>query len=263
MANWLHELGLFIFAVLTHWQSLVTGGIVIAAVNIYERKKKTTLPWQSYAFILGAFCLYSIFAAWQDEHHNTANAKTDKSTFASQASACAADLKAAKNSLEDKQSLVSTLQTAFTASQAPQEQQAANIASCITSLSKMNPKIREEIVVVPIPIASVNSKGMFVGSATLLKSYLTELIITTNETEPRFHGMLRCDNPFVPIGAPQLPMSSQTTIVTNAMPQRFSDREYEISVTDTGSEWSPARPGYLQVKTDEASPGSCSFTPDE
>jgi hypothetical protein len=263
MANWLHELGLFIFAVLAHWQALATGGVVTALVTVYERKRKSNLSWQSYAFILGAFCLYSIFAAWQDEHHNTARAEQVASAVAAQASGCTADLKAAKSLLEDKQSLVSTLQTAFTASQGPQEQQAANIASCITSLSKMNSKIRERIVVISIPIATVNSKGMFVSSAALLKSYLTELVITTNEIEPRFHGMLSCDNPFLPTSNPQLPTSTQTTMIISATPQRFSDREYEISVTDTGVEWSPERPGYLQVKTDDASPGKCTFTPEE
>jgi len=69
MGNWFSELWLFIVAVFTHWQALVTGGIVIAAVGFYEHKKRQ-LSWESYAFIAGIFLLYSVFAAWQDEHHS-------------------------------------------------------------------------------------------------------------------------------------------------------------------------------------------------
>jgi hypothetical protein len=65
------DIGLFLWAVLAHWQSYVTGGLVTAGIGIYERKTGRNIPWKIYAsvFLLSAGFV-AMFYAWHDEHHN-------------------------------------------------------------------------------------------------------------------------------------------------------------------------------------------------
>ena len=91
MANWFRDLWSFVYAVLAHWQALATGGLVTAIVGVYERKKKTDISWQSYAFIIFLFCIYSFFAAWQDEHRNTQTVVSEKAIAESAKNICIAD----------------------------------------------------------------------------------------------------------------------------------------------------------------------------
>jgi hypothetical protein len=125
----------------------------------------------------------------------------------------------------------------------------------------MNPKVKEEIVVVPISLFTMDRNGKLVSTASLLKVYVSILVITTNEIQPRFHGTLRCDNPFTALSAPQLPDTSQTVMKVTATPNRISDREYEISATVAGTEWAPAHPAYMEVSTDSPTVGKCTFIP--
>jgi hypothetical protein len=231
-------------------------------VGLYERKKNTQLSWQSYVFIAVAFALYSFFAAWQDEHRNTAGVITDKLILSSQFNSCSTNLKEAQTTLHAKGTLADSFQAAFVALQAPQAQLQANISTCINTLAKMNPKVRESIAVISIPLYKQDpNSNRLVGIFAPHAMYAHELVIATNEVEPRFHGYLRCENPFDAVGTPELPTSSQSVFKATASPARISEREYEISATASGTEWSPTSPAYMRITTHDENPGKCTFTP--
>jgi hypothetical protein len=159
------------------------------------------------------------------------------------------------------QTSVTSQQTTVNSQQNQMNTQQETINSCVISLGKMNPKVREEIVVISVPLYTFDNNGKLAGNLALLKSYASELFVTTNETESSFHGILRCTNPFTFLEFPKLPASSQTVFVATAVPNAISDREYEISATASGTEWSPARPAYMRIRTDTENAGQCTFTP--
>jgi hypothetical protein len=66
----LSEILVFVWAVLSHWQSYVTGGAVTGIVYFIERVTDWKMP--KWAFIVvfgGVFLLVSFFLAWQEQYH--------------------------------------------------------------------------------------------------------------------------------------------------------------------------------------------------
>lgn len=61
--------------------------------------------------------------------------------------------------------------------------------------------------------------------------------------------------------APALPMLAEMAMVSNALPRKISDREYQIRVENTGSEWGPISPIYMTIETTAENAGKCTFTP--
>ena len=58
----------FAKSVVTHWGSWLTGGLIIAAVWVYEHFKGEPLPWKFSAVVL-AFCLLAAtFIAWREQY---------------------------------------------------------------------------------------------------------------------------------------------------------------------------------------------------
>jgi hypothetical protein len=113
--------------------------------------------------------------------------------------------------------------------------QQRDISSCVVSLGKLNPKIREQFAVITIPLATTNVSGKLVDSATtLLVRYLLEVLVVTNEIEPRFRGKIRCDKPFKVWSPPQIAKTSQTASFTTYPSIPVSANEYEIRADATG-----------------------------
>lgn len=55
--------------VFSHWQSLLTGGIIAVAILIYESLAKKSLTWRALLYVMGLALLISCFLAWRDEFH--------------------------------------------------------------------------------------------------------------------------------------------------------------------------------------------------
>jgi hypothetical protein len=59
----------FLVAVVSHWQSYVTGGSVTGLIAVVERLSDWKMPKWAYATtFLGVFLLVSFFLTWRDEH---------------------------------------------------------------------------------------------------------------------------------------------------------------------------------------------------
>jgi hypothetical protein len=254
MGNWFHDLGLFVFAVIAHWQALATGGIVTASVGVYERRKNTNLSWQSYAFIIGAFCLYSFFAAWQDEHRNTLHVESDKSSLSSQLGGCQSDLQSTKSTLRDKETLADSFQKAFTSVEGPQLQQQANISTCITTLAKMNPKLHQEVKAFSIPYGISNTDGTN-------RRVFAEILITVNQLGLRPFGNLHCDQAFTMARYPTLPVIPPHNFEQQfTVPSTESKTDYLIDIQTTGAVWGPTTPIYFPIYSQAESVGNCTFS---
>jgi hypothetical protein len=251
---------LFVGNVAAHWVALMSG-IASVIVATYEniRNKPILARW---FWVVALVCLAAACdGAWQDEHRNTETVKAEKSAQAGLANSCINDARVEHAYMEGLQGLNASQRQTIDKQQQANDVQQRDVASCVVSLGKMNPKVREEIVVVPISLFTMDKTGKLVSKIGLLKVYVSLLVITTNEVQPRFHGTLRCENPFTALNAPQLPDTSQTVMKVTATPNRISDREYEISATVAGTEWAPAHPAYMTVSTDSETTGKCSFVP--
>jgi hypothetical protein len=253
---------LFLGNVAAHWVALMSG-IAALAMAIVEAFRKHRLSERIFWIVGALFFVVAVDLAWQDEHRNTQVVIAQKASAESVKNSCEynwriqeAYAKGLEGSNRQQQQNIEE-QRNFT------EKQQTAINNCVVSLGKMNPRVRELISVVPIPMYTTepNSNRLVDRFSLRPKAYVSGLIITTNEIQNRFHGNIRCENPFTPLGAPQMPASSQTVFTANAPPSSISDREYEISVTMSGSEWGPNSPVYMIVSSLKDTVGKCMFTP--
>ena len=64
------DLPAFVVAVVSHWQSYITGGIATALVVVVERLSDWRMSRKWFAVIfLGVFLLVSFFLTWRDQYH--------------------------------------------------------------------------------------------------------------------------------------------------------------------------------------------------
>lgn len=251
---------LFIGNVAEHLVALMSGvaSFIIATVEAV-RKKPLIARW---FWVLGGICLLiACDQAWQDEHRNTQVAESEKGAQVALADFCRQDKRVEDALYAGSQGMVASQRETLDRQQLSNDTQQRDVSSCVVSLGKMNPKVREEIDVIVIPYGIRDLKGNFVSQSALLKTYLSILFVTTNETELRFHGNLRCDAAFNISDFPAVPGTSQTMTVAKTPPHQISDREYEISASTEGSDWSPAHPAYLPVESQAENLGTCTFTP--
>src|SRR5438128_615387 len=68
MANLFGDNAQFIWTVLSHWQAYMTGGIVMAAMFVYERLTQKTVSVRVVIGGIIAFLLVAFFMAWRDQN---------------------------------------------------------------------------------------------------------------------------------------------------------------------------------------------------
>lgn len=252
---------LFLGNVAAHLVALMSGiaSFVLATV---QAVRKSPLSARIF-WVVGALCLLFAFdQAWQDEHRNTQAVAVEKAAAVSSATSCIQDARVEQVYTKGLQSLNDSQRATIDNEQLVNGRQQSAVNSCVISLGKMNPIVNREISVIKIPVAMRDAtSNRFVGMFTPHKVYVAELIITTNQTEARPVGDLRCQNSFSIDSDPQLPMLASTALTGGSAPQRISDREYGIRVFNTGSEWGPNSPIFMAVSSVSETVGSCTFRP--
>lgn len=71
-----HDLWYYLLAVVRHWVTIVTGGIIVAVLGIWEHLSGRGVSNEYYACVVLIFIFYSCFSAWRDEfraHKDLAN----------------------------------------------------------------------------------------------------------------------------------------------------------------------------------------------
>lgn len=62
-------LKLFVRAIFSHWLTLMSGGLIIVAVGIYERATSRNVSWSIYVALICVLIVVSSFLAWRDKSH--------------------------------------------------------------------------------------------------------------------------------------------------------------------------------------------------
>ena len=63
-----NEVWQFLKGVADHWGSLLTGGVIIAAITLYERRRGEAIPWRAALFLAALALVFSMFLAWRDQY---------------------------------------------------------------------------------------------------------------------------------------------------------------------------------------------------
>lgn len=71
-----HQIWNFVCAVVDHWATLLTGGIVTAIVAFVERYNNKPINPKLMLRIFGVFLVWAFFLAWRDENIARLNAET-------------------------------------------------------------------------------------------------------------------------------------------------------------------------------------------
>lgn len=71
------ELRLFVRAIFSHWLTLMSGGVIIVAVGIYERVAGGNVPWSIYLSLICALIVIASFLAWRDKSHEVNRLKQE------------------------------------------------------------------------------------------------------------------------------------------------------------------------------------------
>jgi hypothetical protein len=261
--NWISLILPLVIFILAEGNDLRRGGLATMKTKI--GKDTVILVCAYFALFIWAV----IHTTYRDHVDLVASSATNRGLLQGEQSkdlTCMANLNKALSTITDKQDLIDTIQKAFVSSQAPQAQQAANIASCINNLAKMNPIIREKITVVPLAIGTVDIQGHFPIKTTdkltgvLPKRYIFELLVITNEPERGFHGVLKCAQAFDFIETPVVGTDAGAIMVTGNSPKAIDDSSYEIRYDATNTEWNPSHPAMMRVSSKVESLRPCSFT---
>ena len=161
MHNFVQELGLFLWAVIAHWQSYVTGGVVTAGVNVYERIKGSNIPWRWYIaiFVLSAG-LVAFFYAWHDEHRNALVLIDQKAAAYGDLGICNTDrslLSAKVDFLQSQigatQQTINNQQATLNAQQVTLSSQQNTVNTCVVKLSERNRPLPLHTAFVRSPVA--------------------------------------------------------------------------------------------------------------
>jgi hypothetical protein len=252
---------LFIGNVTAHLVALMSG-IASFLIAIYETAKRRSITARWF-WAIGLLCVFfAADQAWQDEHRNTETVKNEKSAAVAAANTCAQNRLIADTYTRGLEELNREQRERIDHQQTTNDAQQHDVSSCVISLGKMNPKVRQEIRVVLIPIGTVAAgTNKFTTRFGPGREYLNEAVVTTNEDQVRPSGYLRCIENFAIEGLPQLPVVNSTRIVGTNPPRKISDHEYQISVSDSGSYWGPSTPIYMALRSETETLNGCMFTP--
>jgi hypothetical protein len=254
MHEFVGEIGLFLWAVIAHWQSYVTGGVVTAGVGIYERRSGKNIPWKLYAtlFFLSAG-IVAVFYAWHDEHHNTRVVIEEKANAVGVLGECRGDLKsaAAQNTLlqsqvGSQQTTINNQQTNLTAMQQGVNAQQSTVNSCVVGLTKINtpePQ-KSELQREKIDLDPEHGK------------HLNLFVLTTNKPVTPISFAVRCDADIKWIHSHIL----GTGIEEGSGPKLPPDKKTYSFVT-TRPAMDERHPLLVWVGFDAADLGACTFTP--
>lgn len=172
----------WLVALLEHWHGWVSGGVLAFALELGDRLWDWKPSKKIFAVILGLGLLWSVFAAWRDEHRNSETLITEKADAWSKYNQCD-KLLASKTSFADGLSeRVISLQ-----GQIANQQDTFN--RCIVALGVQNRPM-------PLMLKVKSARTDIEPESKAGKWRLWILVATTNKTLPSVNGILSCDTQF-------------------------------------------------------------------
>jgi len=210
----LHGFPEWVVAVIEHWHGWLSGGILAFVLEIGEKLWEWKPKKRVLAIIIGIGLLWSVFAAWRDEHRNTEIVIGEKATAWSQYNQC------------DKERAIQTTLAAGAAANLAYQQsrndgQQDLFNKCMLALGATNKPepARVRVKTVGFPVSNKSPAGK---DLALLVS-----IAEVNKNVSPLRGNFKCQIPFTPL-AIRLPVASMFSA-----PQVVSDREVRVNYLAT------------------------------
>jgi hypothetical protein len=184
--EYLHKFPEWMVAVFEHWHGWLSGGLLAFVLELGEKLWDWKPPKRAFVVILGIGLLWSVFAAWRDENHNTEVVINEKSDAWSKFGTCDKE-RFGKAILADQLSAqVTSLQT-----QLGGQQDTFN--RCILALGLRN---------APEPLTFDVQAWKFPETYTYVnvgKVQFWVMVVTANKSVSPLKGTLTCDAPFTHI----------------------------------------------------------------
>ena len=254
MHKFFEEIGLFVWAVIAHWQSYVTGGVVTAIVTLFERKLNKTLVWKYYAIIfLASAGLVAVFYAWHDEHQNAQILINEKAEVYNKLGACSSDLTIAKGRadffdtqnrqqqtlISDQQRLLSSQQLTMNTSQQAMNAQQGSMNSCVVALGKANTPETQKIDV-----------AFFKANTDFKAEHVTFMMVFTNKIIPSpAKGVFVCEKPVKKVNFG----TAGTAMTSDGGLQQERLLEWQL----LSPQWTPTNPLIFTIYYDGEDLGRC------
>jgi hypothetical protein len=249
MHEFVQELGLFLWAVIAHWQSYVTGGLVTAAVTIYERKSGKSLPWKWYvALFLVSGGLVAFFYAWHDEHRNAQVLIDQKAEVWSKYAECNSDNRQQKADARSMNQQLTDKQNRIESQQGIIDSQLGTVTSCIATLTKAS--VQESLRII--------NRGVTINDSKQGTRPTIILVAETNKPVSGFVGKIKCDAPFAIIQAAMISGIVHHVPAFNTQPGEL----HTELVLNFGANWNPHDPIIALVQGVGLRAPGCSISSD-
>ena len=237
--NYFHGFPDWVVAVFEHWHGWVSGGVLAFFLEVGDRLKKWEIKPRIFAVILGVGLFWSVFAAWRDEHHNTATVIDEKAKAVGDLGTCSGDLKTEteKSKLLERQNLQQQITT---------NSQQDSLNRCIVALgSAIRPeRLRTEAWYVGTVVEKRNPQHLYMGT----------WVGMTNKIVTPIRLLVTCEGNVADVGGWVLGTGG---MMSGGWGGRFSPKKYGMGITSPS--WTPANPLLVTVYADQRDLGTCKF----
>jgi hypothetical protein len=77
MSEYIQELWQFVWAVVTNWAGLTTGGVIVALLWLWSTLKQTSIPRKAGIVVALLFLFLAVFNAWREQYKKVQTAAAD------------------------------------------------------------------------------------------------------------------------------------------------------------------------------------------
>jgi hypothetical protein len=181
----LHGFPEWVVAVIEHWHGWVSGGVLAFGLEVGDKLWDWKIGKRTFAIILGVGLLWSVFAAWRDEHRNTEAVIEGKAEAWAKYNAC--DKERAV-----KASLVDTYSGELSYQHSRNDGQQLLFDKCLLYLGAKGSTVAS------VTVKKARTDLQFVENGGRWRLWV--LTASTSKTLPSVSGVLSCDDPFRLVG---------------------------------------------------------------
>jgi hypothetical protein len=219
----------FIAEVLTSWAGYLTGGVIMAAWWVWERRFDA-IPWKYVRFAIVGFLLVAFFSAWYEKREAFSKAHSE--------------LEVARGKLQEANFKVENRDTTISLLENQIQNQQRTINDALVQLGKAQQQ--EPLKLTHHPLGRVEGRHKH----GIAKS-VYEFIVLTNKLTTPVKLVVACDGEIVDLNSKLLGASG---LMTGGL-EKINQRQYLIGISSPA--WTPSTPLLVTVYSDKEI--ACSF----
>jgi hypothetical protein len=230
-------------AVIEHWHGWLSGGVLAFVLEIGDKLWDWKVSKRTFAIILGVGFLWSVFAAWRDEHRNTEQVIEGKAEAWSKYNACDTERR-----VDD--ALAKQLSGQVGAQQMQLANQQDTFNRCVLALGQIS---IPQPLRVRTTITEISSNRLSVVTPNRQSEKLLLVLATVNKPVSPVKGVLECDSA----------VSFDTATISGRAPfvslskSVISDRKFEFGFNNPV--WTEDRPLVFTLVTQGSISPKCDF----